>query len=765
MKTKMNRLLSMLLVCVTALALMPVLSTLAEETPEIVASGTCGSNLTWVLDTDYTLTISGEGATGDYIHDYRPARTPWHNYLAQIRSVVIEDGVTRIGNSAFQYCTSLSSVTIPDSVTSIGDNVFERCRSLTSVTVPNGVEKISINVFKDCSSLETVILPQSVTAFYSAFEGCSALKRITIPDGATSIGASAFKDCVSLTEVTIPDSVVSIIGGAFMNCKSLTDISISKNISRIDGGSFADCTSLESFDLDEENPYFEVDGSGCLYDEGKTRILCFACGAPTTDITVPQTVKYIYQNAFKGAENLKSITIPYFLTEIGAYAFANCAALETVTISDLLFINRGVFSGCSSLKNVTLPENLTRIDANAFLNCTALESIRFPGALRTLSYDEGAFTGCRSLSSITVEEGNPYFYSVDNCMIRISDNALVLACKTSVIPTDGRVKVINDYAFASAPEVIILPSVVQRFKTNIFTGCTDLKIAVFEPGITETPEVCLPNSVTKIVIPDTVTRINTVLCRNSTGVYGYRPQNTSYDLEIYYTGTEAQWNRIDIDNGAEAYPNQNIINAPKHFNYQFQTVAGTLPTQTEHGYTEGVFCDVAGLYLSGHEVIHNPGAAVCENEVPATCTAGGEYDEAVYCTVCGDELSRTYVTVNANGHTPGAAVRENEIPAACTAAGEYDEVVYCAACPNELSRTHVEVAATGHSWGEWEVIRKATEDEEGLMRRTCANDPSHVEEEVIPKLQPTTNVFQQFIQRIRDFFSNIMDWFSRLFSF
>ena len=122
-----------------------------------------------------------------------------------------------------------------------------------------------------------------------------------------------------------------------------------------------------------------------------------------------------------------------------------------------------------------------------------------------------------------------------------------------------------------------------------------------------------------------------------------------------------------------------------------------------------------------------------------------------------------HVTENALPHTPGAAVKENIAAATCTSNGGYDEAVYCVNCPAQLSRTHVETAATGHAWGEWEVVKQASANEEGLMRRVCTNDPSHVEEEIIPKLQPQTSAFQRFIERIREFFDNIIEWFRRLF--
>ncbi len=107
----------------------------------VVASGTCGaegdgSNLTWTLDSEGVLTISGSGD----MHDYDLPGAPW--YGSQVKSAVIADGVTSIGSHAFYNCTSLTSVTIPDSVTSIGAYAFDTCSSLTNVTIPNGVTSI-----------------------------------------------------------------------------------------------------------------------------------------------------------------------------------------------------------------------------------------------------------------------------------------------------------------------------------------------------------------------------------------------------------------------------------------------------------------------------------------------------------------------------------------------------------------------------------------------------------------------------------------------
>ena len=142
----------------------------------IYDSGSCGENVTWTLTADGTLTISGTGAMTDYTYD---SRSPWYSCRTYIKRVVMQQGVTSIGDHAFWDCSGLTSVTIPDGVTSIGD---------------------------------------------SAFSGCTALTSVTIPGSVTSIGGGAFSGCTGLTSVTIPDSVTSIDGYAFSGCDSLTDV-------------------------------------------------------------------------------------------------------------------------------------------------------------------------------------------------------------------------------------------------------------------------------------------------------------------------------------------------------------------------------------------------------------------------------------------------------------------------------------------------------------------------------------------------------------
>ena len=215
---------------------------------DYVATGTCGENLTWTLDADGNLVISGTGA----MFDFRLEETPWFDYLTSIRNVVLEPGVTSIGNFAFDSCSNLTSVVIPEGVTSIGASVFFNCYELTNVEIPEGVVSIGSSAFYGCSRLTGVVIPDSVTAIGdSAFSSCSFLESVTLPEGITSIGKNVFSHCIRLTDIVIPEGVVSIGEDAFRGCKALDSIILPESLSSVAIGAFCDCSSLSSIVIPE----------------------------------------------------------------------------------------------------------------------------------------------------------------------------------------------------------------------------------------------------------------------------------------------------------------------------------------------------------------------------------------------------------------------------------------------------------------------------------------------------------------------------------
>ncbi|WP_315395440.1 leucine-rich repeat domain-containing protein [Hoylesella nanceiensis] len=214
-------------------------------------SGTCGDNLQWKLTDEGVLTITGTGEMQDW---NRSKPSPWHADKS-VKQVIIGNGVTTIGSSAFSDCDSLTSVTIPNSVTTIGSGAFEFCFSLTSVTIPNSVTTIGYYAFELCFSLTSVTIPNSVTTIGSgAFFSCFSLTSVTIPNSVTTIGSSAFAGCFSLTSVTIGNSVTTIGHGAFYGCSSLTSVTIGNSVTEIGYYAFSGCKNVKQITSEAVTP-------------------------------------------------------------------------------------------------------------------------------------------------------------------------------------------------------------------------------------------------------------------------------------------------------------------------------------------------------------------------------------------------------------------------------------------------------------------------------------------------------------------------------
>ena len=286
-----------------------------------VDSGACGDNLTYTLDSNGVLTISGTG-------DMQNSSFEWNK--KQIKSVIINDGVTSIGNDAFSSCSGLTSVTIPDSVTSIGSSAFNGCSGLTSVTIPDSVTSIGSSAFSSCSGLTSLIIPDSVTNISdSAFSNCTSLTSVTIPDSIISIGDSAFSRCDGLTSLTIPDSVTSIGNSAFSDCYGLTSITIGNNVTSIGYGVFRNCYSLTDITVSSDNIAYHSTNNCLIETESKTLIL----GCKNSVIPSNGSVTDIGYQAFFYCTGLTNITIPNSVTSIGGSAFDFCRNLTEVNFS------------------------------------------------------------------------------------------------------------------------------------------------------------------------------------------------------------------------------------------------------------------------------------------------------------------------------------------------------------------------------------------------------------------------------------------------
>ena len=451
-------------------------------------SGTCGDNATWSLDTESgVFNITGSGNMNSY-GSY--SSVPWYSYRSYIKSAIIADNVTNIGNYIFYKCENLTKVNIPDSITDIGIASFAYCSNLASITIPNSVTRIDHFAFEKCTNLKEMYIydisawlnvklsssnshplnsgnsklyiknelitelsiPNTVTTIGNyAFYGCCSLTNVIIPEGITSIGDSAFQECSGIVSIKIPDSVTNISQSAFSYCSSLSHIEIPKNVTVINSSLFASCTAL-------------------------------------TNVIIPDSVTSIGISAFYKCSNLKNITFPDSVINIGSSAFKGCSSLEAATIgNNVSDINSNAFENCTSLSNVILGCSLKNIGDEVFKNCSSLISINIPDSI--IEIGDYAFYNCSSLSTVTIPDNTVYIgsHAFEKCTALKTasigngtaaiENSTFKDCTalTSIALGDG-IKAICYEAFKNCTNLIdiIIPSNTKEIGNDAFNNCISL---------------------------------------------------------------------------------------------------------------------------------------------------------------------------------------------------------------------------------------------------------------------------------------------------
>mgnify|MGYP002521520222 CR=1 FL=1 len=375
-----------------------------------MTGGYCGttgheSDVVWVLTgttPNYTLTISGSGAMADYYG----VNQPWYSNRTSISSIVIEDGVTRIGNNAFDGCNnvSLASVTLPASVTEIGRYAFNNCTNLATVTFASGSQLTSIGLYAFLNSgLTSITIPASVTSIgMQAFYGCSNLATVSGCEGVTNVGSNAFSNTEWLTNqptgviyigkvayygknvsgvVSINTGTVSISAEAFKNCTGLTAVSIPASVTSIGDGAFNYCTSLATVTFASGSQLTSIGGDAFSI-------------TGLTSITIPASVETIGDGAFSYCTNLANITVDENNTHFDSRD--NCNAIIDKDIAPNTLV-----VGC---KGTTIPNTVTSIGSSAFVG-SGLTSITIPASVASIG--NGAFRFSNSLASVTVYASDP----------------------------------------------------------------------------------------------------------------------------------------------------------------------------------------------------------------------------------------------------------------------------------------------------------------------------------------------------------------------
>lgn len=531
--------------------------TLPEETvPEEVevvitapaaASGTYGS-LSWNYENE-TLAISGTGdmAEGNY---------PWAEVSSAATALVLEEGVTSIGPSAFLGFTALTSITLPGTVKTIGIAAFAGCTGLVQVTIPEGVQTIDFVAFQECCNLTTVSLPVSLTAINGhAFRECPINDVHYAGDAAQWSAITIGEYNESLTEATIH---------------------------------FADGTDQESTkpSWKLENGVLTISGTGAMEDYSTAP--WYADRGSIHTLVVAEGITYIGANAFKGLTNLTSVTLPETLTGIGMYAFSGCSGLEAIGLpTSLLSIGTGAFASCSGLTEIDIPENVTKISDAAFSECGNLSQVFLPAGLETIG--DFAFQDCpisqvyfggSDLQWCTVAigsgndaltEADTYYSEVtgsatgkcgDDLTWLLSDGVLTIsgtgemydyggeapwvatARAIRVLTVESGATSIGKYAFASCLGLttVTLPETLVTIGEGAFSTCSALTEITIPEGVKSIGSAAFIDcgKLTAITLPASLTEIG--MC-----AFSDPPLTT-----VHYGSTMEDWNAIAIgeENGA-----------------------------------------------------------------------------------------------------------------------------------------------------------------------------------------------------------------------
>ncbi len=400
---------------------------------EVIAAGEFGAddnNLSWVLDSNGVLTISGFG----YMEDFEGAAlyqvemedgsseiqvlsgAPWHKYYESIQDIVIQPGVLNIGTKAFSYCGEAVSVIIPKTVTEIRQQAFYQC-GLDSVAIPGSVDSIG----------------------EAAFGNCEALSSLTLEEGVHSIGKWSFMG-TGLIQLHIPQSVTMIEDGAFQNTNKLTEVTV-----------------------DDANPKYHAAGN-CLIETDARRLI-----RGSSDGIIPDdgSVTSIARWAYNGCEGITSIRIPETVTHIGYAAFDSCTSLVEVVIPDSVQeIDDWAFNYCTALPQISIPEGVAAIGIGTFDHCYSLERVSLPSTL--LSIGDQAFYVCLSLKELKIPAG----------VTEIGEVAFAVCQELTSIAIPKGVTVLRTNLFASCVKLqeVSLPSEITSIEAGAFfkSGITTL---------------------------------------------------------------------------------------------------------------------------------------------------------------------------------------------------------------------------------------------------------------------------------------------------
>ncbi len=489
---------------------------------------------------------------------------------AQIKSVVIPEGITYIGKGAFYCCTSLERVELPKSLRSIGSRAFSSCPALKSIDIPEGVTSIVGDAFYN-TSIKKLYIPKTVIDMswiecetlvtleihpdnprYRFVGNCYIDKETktliqvfgqpTFPnDGSIEIiGEGAIWDRDDVTELVFPEGVKILYYNSFGRLDNLKKLHIPSTVVEIDYPieSYFGLKNLEKITVAAGNEHYYAKDN-CLIKKGTGLLMIVnKYGKIPND----GSIKIIDEGAFAGFANLKSIVIPEGVVSIGEGAFGGCSSLESVSFPESLeSIGSRAFNGCTSLKKIDIGDNIKSFGTEVFFGCTALEEIRLPKEVEDWGW--GIFDSCTSLKRIVVPYGVNDF-DINRCtsltevvLPETVTHASFNGCtslRTVILPESMR-SMYDIFFGCTALEEIVLPAGLTVIYSEAFYDCTSLKKITIEGDITEIGASAFRNciSLETITLPASVTSIKSEAFKGCTSL-----------REIVFEGSMAQWKKI-----------------------------------------------------------------------------------------------------------------------------------------------------------------------------------------------------------------------------
>ena len=501
--------------------------------------GKCGDNLTWILDGNGVLTISGSGPMTDYSSDGSQSTAPWAAYSP--KKLVLNNGITRIGDYAFFQCHSLTgSLTLPESLESIGDSAFLACSGITgSLILPSGMSSIGNSAFCRCTGFSGgLILPNGIVNIGEyAFTWCSGFTgALTLPNELLRIGEFAFYGCTGFTDdLILPEKLTSIGASAFYGCTGFgNDLWIPESVTSIGSSAFRNCTNLKTASIlcrltdiyssslgyndDGKIPGFTIQGFAYSTAQSYARQRGFdftlieetvlqsgTCGddltwsfntAGTLTITGTgamwnyewcQDGDTVYSSAPWAGLEITDIALDEGITRIGNCAFLDCRTIFAPLSlpSTLQEIGDAAFSGCYGLYGeLELPESIIAIGACAFQGCEGLTgALNLPSGISYIG--SAVFNGCSGLTgTISIPKNVQYIgdWAFRDCI-----------GFTGKLVVPSNVIVIDEYAFAGCAgiEQAEIPADLQLIGEGAFEDCASLADVYYAGSLTQWNQISI----------------------------------------------------------------------------------------------------------------------------------------------------------------------------------------------------------------------------------------------------------------------------------